>query len=66
MFNHMDGFKGALANKKTQWNEDLFFAVKLAQQKLSKYYAEVTPTTGMLLISAHILNPFWKLRWYRN
>jgi len=61
MFNHMDGFKGALANKKTQWNEDLFFAVKLAQQRLSKYYAEVTPTTGMLLISAHILNPFWKL-----
>jgi hypothetical protein len=34
--------------------------VKLAQQKLSKYYAEVTPTTGMLLISAHILLPFHK------
>jgi hypothetical protein len=36
--------------------------VKLARQKLSKYYAEVTPTTGMLLISAHILDPFSKLR----
>jgi hypothetical protein len=44
----------------------LFFAVKLARQKLSKYYAEVTPTTGMLLISAHILDPFRKLRSFRK
>jgi len=50
----------ALAKKKTQWKEELFFPVKLAQQKISKYYAEVTPTTGMLLISAHILDPFRK------
>jgi len=42
--------------------EDLFFAVKCARQKLSKYYTEVTPTTGILLISAHILDLFWKLR----
>jgi len=42
--------------------EDLFFAVKCARQKLSKYYTEVTPTTGMLLITAHILDPFRKLR----
>ena len=42
--------------------KDLFFTVKLAGQKLSKYYAEVTPMTGMLLSSAHILNPFRKLR----
>jgi hypothetical protein len=55
-----------LAKKKTQWKEDLFFAVKLAQQKLSKYYAEVTPMTGMLLISAHILDPFPKLRLFRK
>jgi hypothetical protein len=40
--------------------------VKLARQKLSKYYAEVTPTTGMLLISAHILDPFRKLRLFRK
>jgi len=38
------------------------FAVKLARQKLSKYYAEVTLKTGMLLISAHILDPFRKLQ----
>jgi hypothetical protein len=46
--------------------EDLFFAVKFAPQKLAKYYAELTPTTGMVLISAHMLNPFRKLRSYRN
>jgi hypothetical protein len=37
MFDHMDGVKRALAKKKTQWKEDLFFAVKCAQQKLYKY-----------------------------
>jgi hypothetical protein len=51
-----------LAEKKTQWKEDLFFAVKLARQKLSKYHAEVTPMMGKPLISAHILDPFRKLR----
>jgi len=66
MFDHMDGVMQSLAKKKTQWKEDLFFAVKLARQKLSKYYAEVTPTTGMLLMSAHILYPFGKLRLFRK
>jgi hypothetical protein len=55
-----------LAKKKTPRKEDLFFAVKLARQKLSKYYAEVTPTIGMLLISPHILDPFRKLRSFRK
>jgi len=62
MFDHMDGVLRALAIKKTQCQEDLFFAVKLAPQKLSKYYAEVTPMTGMCLISAHILDPFRMLQ----
>jgi hypothetical protein len=53
-----------LAKKKTKWKEDLFFSVKLAPQKLSKYYAKVTPTPDMLLISTHILDPFRKLRWF--
>jgi hypothetical protein len=66
MFDHMDGVMRALAKKKTQWKEDLFFAVKYARQKLSKYYTEVTPTTGMLLIVAHILDPFQKLRSFRK
>jgi len=65
MFDQMDCVMGALAKKNTSWKEDLFFTVKLAQQKLSKYYTEVTPTTGMLLISAHILDPFRKLRSFR-
>jgi len=66
MFDHMDGVMRALAKKKTQWKEDLIFAVKLARQKLSKSYPEVTPTTGMLLISAHILDPFRKMRSFRQ
>jgi len=57
----MDGLMRALAKKKIQWKEDSDFAVKFAQQKVSKYNTEVTPTTGMLLISAHILDPFQKL-----
>jgi hypothetical protein len=61
MFDHMDGVMRALAKKKSHWKEDWFFAVKLARQKLSKYYAEVSPMTGMLLISLHILDPFRKL-----
>jgi len=66
MFDHMDGVIRALANKKTQWKEDLFFAVKCALQKLSKYYTEVTSITGMLLITAHILDPIRKLRSFRK
>jgi len=62
----MDGVMRALAKKKTQRKEDLFFAVKLARQKLSKYYAEVTTWTGMLPISANILDPFHKFRLFRN
>jgi hypothetical protein len=57
----MDSVMQALAKKNTQWKEDWFFAVKLARQKLSKYYAEVSPMTGMFLISLHILDPFRKL-----
>jgi len=66
MFDHMYGMMRALAKKKTQWKEDLFFAVNLARQKLSKYYAWMTPTTGMLLISAQIFDPFRKLRSFRK
>jgi len=62
MFDHMDGVMRAMAKKTTKWKEDLFFAVKLAREKLSKYYAKVTPTMAMLLISAHILDAFRKLR----
>jgi hypothetical protein len=40
--------------------------VKLARQKLSKYFSEVTPKTGMLLISAQILDSFRKLRSLRK
>jgi hypothetical protein len=56
----------ALVKKKTQWKEDLFFTLKFACQKVSKYYSEVIPELGMLLIAAHILDPFWKLQSFRK
>jgi len=62
MFDHMDGVMRALAEKKTQWTEDLFIAMNLARQMQSKYYAEVTAAMGMFIITAHILDPFRKLR----
>ena len=62
MLDHIDGVIRALAKNKTPWKEDLYFAVKSALHKLSKYYADVTPTTGMLLMSAHILEPFQKMQ----
>jgi hypothetical protein len=61
MFNHMDGVMQALAKKNTQWTENLFFAMNLACQKMSWYYAEANPSRCMHPISAHILNPFQKL-----
>jgi len=51
-----------LAKKKTQWKEDLYFALKVVQQKLFKYVTEITATTSFLLISAHILDSFQQLR----
>jgi hypothetical protein len=62
MFDHMGGVMQALVMKKPQWQEDMFFAAMLAQQTLSKYYAGLTPMTGIFLISAHILAPFRKLQ----
>ena len=62
----MDGVMRTLDMKKTQWKEDLFFAAKLAWQKLSKYYTEVTPIMGMLLISANILDPVRNLGSFRH
>jgi hypothetical protein len=36
MFDQMDGVMRAVAKKKTQWKEDLYFALTVARQKLSK------------------------------
>jgi hypothetical protein len=66
MVDHMDGMMRALSKKNTQQKEDLVFTVKFARQKLSKYYAEVTPTTGMLLISDHIFDLFCMSRSFRK
>jgi len=66
MFDDKDGVMRALENEKPHWKEDLYFAFTLAHQKLSKSYAAVTPAPGMLLIPAHILDPFWKLQSFRK
>jgi len=62
MSDHMDGVMRTLAKKMTQWKEDIFFAMKFAQQKLWKYYSEVTPMTALRRFLAHILTPFRNLR----
>jgi len=61
MFDHMDSVMQVMPKKKTHWKEDLHFAMKFVRPKLFKYYSAVTPTTRMLLISAHIVDPFRKL-----
>ena len=61
MFNHMVGVLWALAKTQTQRKVHLYLAAKFARQTLSKCHAEVTPMTGMVLISAPIMDPFWKL-----
>jgi len=66
IFHHMDGTMRALVEKMTQWKEDLFCAVMLARQKISKYYAGVTPLTAELVISAHLLDPFPMWKSYRK
>jgi len=42
--------------------EDMYFAAKLAWQKLFKFQPKVNSMTGMHLTSAHILDAFRKLR----
>jgi len=66
IFDHMDGMKWAFTQKRTPFKEDLFFAVKFARQKLFKYNSEVSPIMGMILISAYILDSFWKFRSFRK
>jgi len=65
MFDPIDGIMLASGKKNPRWKKDLCFTVKLAWQKLSNQYAEGTPMTGVLLISAHILDPFHNLRLIR-
>jgi len=66
MFILMDGVMRAIAKKMTQWMEYLYFALKLARQKLSQYLAAFTPMTGMRLVSAHILYCSRKLQSFRK
>lgn len=51
----------SLSKENNQYEKNLYCAVKLVCQKLSKHHAEFTPTMGMHLISPHSLDPFWNL-----
>jgi len=66
MFNRMDGVMRAVSGMKPQWKDALYFAMKFQQEKLSTFYAQVTPTTCKVLISAQILNPFRKLQSFQK
>jgi hypothetical protein len=66
MFDHIDGVMQAFAKTMTGWKEDFSFTVKVAQQKMSKYYTQVTGTTGMFLISTHIIDCFRTLQLFRQ
>jgi len=57
----MDGILRALAKKRTPWKEVGYFTLKFALPKLSNYFADITPTTGILFISVQIAHPFRKL-----
>jgi hypothetical protein len=61
MLHDMDRVMRLLAKNMTQWKEDIYSAVKVAWQKLSKLYAEVTTTPGVLLIATLILDSSWLL-----
>jgi hypothetical protein len=56
MFNNQDGNMQAVPKVTTQLKEDLLFIAMFAEQKLSRYYAESSPTTSPRLIFAHVLN----------
>lgn len=66
MFNFMDGVMRGMAINKTKLKKEMFFAMMLAQQKVSIYYAILPPTMVMILTSAHSLNPFQKLQLFRK
>jgi len=66
MFDHMDGIMRAFDTKKTPLTQHLYFAVNLAQQMMSKWYAKITSTTVLNLIPAHISDRFRKLWSFKN
>jgi len=66
MFDHMEGIIKALAKKQIQWKVDIRRAMRSARSKLSAYYAEVTPESGLLLILVQMLDPYRKTRMFQH
>jgi hypothetical protein len=61
MFDHTDGVMHLFAKKKTHWKEDMFFTQKIDRLKLSIYYPDMSPTAGIHLISAQLVDPIHNL-----
>jgi hypothetical protein len=59
-FDHMYRIIRALAMKKTEWMDELYFTMMFVQQKLSTHYAEVTSISSKHGSSPHILDRFRK------
>lgn len=66
MFDHMEGAINVLKTKQTTWKKDIYHAVQAAHQKLQKYYSNVTPESGLLLILAALLDPFRKAKTFKG
>jgi hypothetical protein len=66
MFDHVENVLKSLAKKRTQWKKDIHRAVRASRSKLRKYYSNVTPETGLILILGAILDPFRKLRTFER
>ena len=65
MFDLMGSVMRAQCRQETPCKADVYFTMMLARHKLSIYYVAVTPTRCMLVIVAHIIDPFRTLRLYR-
>lgn len=66
MFNHFDRVISTLSHKRAEWKQDLKNATAAASSKLSAYYSDVTPESGLLMILAVILDPFTRLSIFRK
>jgi hypothetical protein len=66
MFDRTEEVVRSFIMKKIPWKNDSYFVVKIAQQKLFKYYANVHATTDLVQNSAHMLKCILKLRSFRK
>jgi hypothetical protein len=66
VFDHFDSVLDALKSKKAQWQIDLREATQAARTVMMKYYDEIRPGAGTLIILGHILDPFRKIKAFKK